>query len=315
MFTVLPWVLAAIVLMLVGRQAAALDWVAIGSAMASIPASTLLVAAVGAALSHLAVSSFDLVGRRQSGHTLPVQRTLCNAAISYAFNLNFGALVGGMAMRLRLYTRMGLRASTVAQIIGLSMLTNWLGYALVTGALLVLAPPPWPPAWPIGDTSVRFVGAALMATGVAYLLLCAFSRRRQWQWRGHRVRLPGARMALWQAAVASANWLLMGGIVFVLLQGQVAFVPLTVTLLLAAVAGVITHVPAGIGVLEAVFVVMLQGRVAEVQLLAALLAYRAVYYLLPLLWAIPGYAVTETRRANRTGIPGPAAAAPVVPRR
>ena len=65
---------------------------------------------------------------------------------------------------------------------------------------------------------------------------------------------------------------------------------------MAAVAGVITHVPAGLGVLEAVFVTMLSSRLPAAQLLAGLLAYRAVYYLLPLAVAAALFAHVEWRR-------------------
>jgi glycosyltransferase 2 family protein len=66
-------------------------------------------------------------------------------------------------------------------------------------------------------------------------------------------------------------------------------------LLLAAVAGVVTHVPAGLGVLEAVFVMLLSRHVGEAPLLAALLAYRAVYYLTPLGLAAGLFAWIEMR--------------------
>lgn len=288
-----PWLLAATVLVLVGRQAVRMDWAEVGSALWSIPVTTLLLAAAVAAGSHLLVSSFDLVGRHQTRHGLPVPRTLLTAAISYAFNLNFGALVGGMAMRLRLYTRQGLKPATVAQVIGLSMLTNWLGYALLAGGVLLADPPPLPTNWPVGESGLRIVGGVLLAIGIGYLLACSLLRRREWSVRGHKLLLPSARVALWQAVVSSSNWLLMSGIVWSLLQGQVAPSHVTAALLLAAVAGVITHVPAGLGVLEAVFVATLAGQVQQAPLLAALLAYRAVYYLMPLLWAIPAYALAE----------------------
>jgi uncharacterized membrane protein YbhN (UPF0104 family) len=61
------------------------------------------------------------------------------------------------------------------------------------------------------------------------------------------------------------------------------------------VAGVITHVPAGLGVLEAVFVALLAHQLPQSRLLAALLAYRAIYYLLPLAIATVAYALTEVR--------------------
>jgi len=61
------------------------------------------------------------------------------------------------------------------------------------------------------------------------------------------------------------------------------------------VAGVITHVPGGLGVLEAVFIALLSHRVPQEKLLGALLAYRAIYYLLPLIVASLFYVVTELR--------------------
>ena len=73
-------------------------------------------------------------------------------------------------------------------------------------------------------------------------------------------------------------------------------------LLIAAVAGVITHVPAGLGVLEAVFVALLSHQVPKGELLGALLAYRAVYYLGPLVLATAAYLLVEARaKALRAG--------------
>jgi glycosyltransferase 2 family protein len=66
-------------------------------------------------------------------------------------------------------------------------------------------------------------------------------------------------------------------------------------LLLAAVAGVITHVPAGLGVLEAVFVALLSHKMPQPAILAALVAYRVVYYLAPLCIAAVVYLVMEAR--------------------
>ncbi len=66
-------------------------------------------------------------------------------------------------------------------------------------------------------------------------------------------------------------------------------------LLVAAIAGVVTHVPAGLGVLEAVFIALLAGQVPAPTLLGVLLAYRALYYLAPLALAVPLFLVMEIR--------------------
>jgi uncharacterized membrane protein YbhN (UPF0104 family) len=60
----------------------------------------LLLAVLGlATASHALYGCFDLIGRRHLRHRLPAWRTWAIAVTSYAFNLNLGSLVGGIAMR------------------------------------------------------------------------------------------------------------------------------------------------------------------------------------------------------------------------
>lgn len=66
-------------------------------------------------------------------------------------------------------------------------------------------------------------------------------------------------------------------------------------MLISSIAGVITHIPAGLGVLEAVFIAMLQHQVSKGAVLAALIGYRAIYLLLPLAVAVGVYLVLEKR--------------------
>jgi glycosyltransferase 2 family protein len=70
-------------------------------------------------------------------------------------------------------------------------------------------------------------------------------------------------------------------------------------LLIAAIAGVLLHIPAGLGVTEAVFIALLSHRVPEHQLLGALLAYRALFYLTPLVAGALLYLKMEMRIRKR----------------
>ncbi|MCU0759437.1 MAG: lysylphosphatidylglycerol synthase domain-containing protein [Steroidobacteraceae bacterium] len=298
-----PWGLAILVLALVGRQAMTLDWAEVWAALRAQSTATLGLALLLAALSHGLYASFDLVSRRMLRHGLTAWRTAVTAATSYAFNLNFGALLGGMALRLRMYTRQGVDAAIAGQVIAWSLVTNWLGYFLVGGIVLGLAPPPVPEEWPLTRDALRVAGLAIGALGVAYLVACGVSRRRELRWREHRLALPRARIALLQAALSSANWLLIGTLVWMLLGRRVEFATTVAVLQLAAVAGVVTHVPAGLGVLEAVFLATLGSRLPQTQLLAALLAYRATYYLAPLAWAVPAYFLGEGRGRALVQVP------------
>lgn len=304
---VAPWVLAAIVLTLVARQARTVEWPGVWQALQALSLAQVLVAVGLALASHALVASFDLLGRRLTGHPMSALRTLGTAAICYAVNLNVGALVGGLGLRMRLYLRGGLSASTVGRVIAHSMVTNWLGYLWVAGAVLLIAPPRLSASWAPGALWLRGIGAAMLGLALAYLALCAWSRARELSWRGHTFGLPGARLAWLQAALGGTNWLLMGAIVWSLFGGRADYPTVLGALLLAAVAGVLTHVPAGLGVLEAVFVASLGHVLTAPVVLATVLAYRAVYYLMPLAWALPAYALSEARARS----PGRPAAAPV----
>lgn len=88
----------------------------------------------------------------------------------------------------------------------------------------------------------------------------------------------------------------MGTIVWVLLGRSVPYTTVLAVLMLAAIAGVATHVPAGLGVIEAVFIACLGGELSSTHLLAALLSYRAVYYLAALALAASAYALGEVSR-------------------
>jgi len=287
------WVFFAGVVALIWQQARHIDWWTVLASVRAIPLPMVLAAAVLAFCSHLLYSTYDLLGRRMTHHDLGTVPVMGITFISYAFNLNFGSLIGGVAFRYRLYSRLGLGPNTITRVLGFSMLTNWFGYFMVAGAAFCFAPMSLPPDWRIDTGGLRILGAGLMLLGVAYLALCAIAREHTWNFRGHELDTPPLRIALLQLAISCANWSLIGGILWFLLQWQVEYPTVLSVLLVAAVAGVITHVPGGLGVLEAVFLALLSHRLPEAQILGALLAYRALYYLLPLAVALVFYVVAE----------------------
>ncbi len=286
---------------LLWRQAHGIAWDQVWASVRAYPPATLATSAALALCSLLLYSGFDLLGRHYTGHRLPVRAVIGVTFISYVFNLNLGALVGGFAFRLRLYSRLGLQVGQVGRILGLSMVTNWLGYLLVAGGLFALHPLALPPAWQVGTAGLQALGAGLFALGLLYLGLCLRGRPRRLRVRGHCVALPSGRLALLQAAMGSGNWLLIGGVLHALMPAGLDYVTVTSVLLLAAVAGVLTHVPAGLGVLETVFFTLLWQRAPRHELLAALLAYRLIYYLLPLALALVLYLLTELRARQLRG--------------
>lgn len=297
-----PWAKRVLTLMffaavayLLYTQARDIDWDEVFTSIRRRPLGDMLLALAFTVGSYVLYSCFDLLGRAITQHGLSIPKVMTVNFVSYAFNLNMGALVGGVAFRYRLYSRLGLDTATTTRVLVMSMLTNWLGYLMLAGLAFMVAPPSPPPDWKLDTGGLRILGAVLLALAITYLLLCAFSRRRAWTVRGHDIELPSLRLALLQLGMSVANWLMIAATVYTLLEHKIDFPTVVAVLLVAAVAGVITHVPAGLGVLETVFVVLLSHQLPRSELLAALLAYRGIYYLAPLAFATVVYLVLEVR--------------------
>jgi glycosyltransferase 2 family protein len=289
----------ALVIALVTRYAQRLDWGQVVEYIVQTPAPMLAAAAVLAAASHLLYSCFDLIGRRYTGHSLPVPTVMAVTFISYAFNLSFGSWVGGIAFRYRLYSRLGLRNGVIMRIVSMSMLTNWLGYGLLAGLLFLIHPLELPPSWHMGNYGLQWIGALLVLTLAGYLYACHRFGNQVWVWRGHELYLPPWRMALVQIAISCTNWSLMAGVIWILLGRSIHYANVLTVLLLGAIAGAAAHVPGALGVLEFVFVELLSHVMSEERLIGALLGYRALYYIAPLMLAALLYLYMEMHARNK----------------
>lgn len=281
---------------LIFRQARTVDWPAVLQALRDLPTTALALGGALALLSHFTYGSFDWVGRHCSGHRLTRGTTLAIAMTSYPFTLNLGSLIGGLGVRYRLYARRGVDPGTIGQVVGTSIVTNWVGYLLLAAVLAWLWQPPEVAGWAVTPWQWHLGGTVLGCLPLAYLALCAVRRGRALTLRGHAFPMPHWLVALWQVAVSAANWMLMGAALWTVLQHQVSYPAALGTVLLGAVAGLVLRVPAGLGVLEAVGVALLAtDALGQEQVLAALLAYRALYYFGPLVFAAVALGVAELR--------------------
>ena len=304
LLTLAFFVLVALLLWRYGRN---VGWDDVLTSVRDTPRPALLAAVALAAASHLLYSCFDLLGRHYTGHSVRTLTVMTVSFISYAFNLTLGSIVGGVAFRYRLYSRLGLDNGVITRVVTMSMLTNWLGYMLLGGMLFVLHPLALPPSWRMGNHGLQWVGALLVGLLIGYVVACIRAGGRRWDVRGHEIYLPQFRMAVLQLTMSCINWSLMAGIVYVLLQQKVPYTDVLTVLLVAAIAGVLAHVPAGLGVFEFIFVALLSHQVSEGRLLAALVGYRAIYYIGPMLIAAMAYLAFEfkARRGppRSTGLP------------
>jgi len=293
--------LAAIAWLVVSR-AGEIDWAQVREALVSFDAMTIGTGFALAVPAMLACASFDLIGRHATGHSLPIPRVMLISYTGYYFSLNLGALVGGLAFRYRLYMPYGLPGMTISQIIGLSVVTNWSGYLPIAGSVLAYRPPELPEAWGVGSAVLRGAGFLLLAISAGYVVFCAVRGGTTVRWKGSTLRLPTVGIAAVQIGLSIVSWCSIGAIIAWLLPGDVSWFTVMPVLMVSAIAGIWSHVPSGLGVVELVFVALLGHEIRQSALLAAVLVYRIIYYLAPFALAIASYAYLEaTARRHADG--------------
>ena len=293
---ILTWVFFIAVTVLLVLYARNVDWEEVWKVIRNYNHTALLTAMGLVIVSYLVYGCYDLLGRLYCGHKLAKRQVMLVSFICYAFNLTLSTWVGGIGMRYRLYSRLGLPSATITRIFSLSITTNWLGYVLLGGVIFSIGVVELPSHWYIEDNTLRIIGAVLLVLSAFYLWACAFAKRRHITIKGPKLVLPGWRFALMQMGVSSLNWMAMGAIIWILLGQDINYFFVLGVLLVSSIAGAIVHIPAGIGVLEAVFIALLAGEhTSQGKIIAALLAYRVLYFFIPLLLALIGYLWLESR--------------------
>ena len=291
----LPFIFFALVLWLLITQAQGIDWTEVKNVVTGYSWVHILISCCLAMATYGAYASYDLFGRYFVKHGISKARTLLIAFICCAFTLNLGGLVGSIGIRYRMYSQRGVGNGDIARIIGLSLTTNWLGYIFLAGLVFVTGRIEVPFGWWMGDLALQVLGGVFLAVVAGYLALSRFAKTRSWTIRGQKITLPSTKIAFGQLLISSTHWLLMCSIIFSFLYTDVGYFQLLGVLLISSIAGLITHIPGGLGVLETVFITLLGDTVAPSKLIAALIAYRAVFYVLPLCIAGVLYLINEVR--------------------
>ncbi|HIF0688018.1 TPA: lysylphosphatidylglycerol synthase domain-containing protein [Escherichia coli] len=293
---ILTWLFFIAVIVLLVVYAKKVDWEEVWKVIRDYNRVALLSAVGLVVVSYLIYGCYDLLALFYCGHKLAKRQVMLVSFICYAFNLTLSTWVGGIGMRYRLYSRLGLPGSTITRIFSLSITTNWLGYILLAGIIFTAGVVELPDHWYVDQTTLRILGIGLLMIIAVYLWFCAFAKHRHMTIKGQKLVLPSWKFALAQMLISSVNWMVMGAIIWLLLGQSVNYFFVLGVLLVSSIAGVIVHIPAGIGVLEAVFIALLAGEhTSKGSIIAALLAYRVLYYFIPLLLALICYLLLESQ--------------------
>ncbi len=244
---------------------------------------------------YVTLTFYDFFALRTIGKAdVPYRIAALAGLTSYTVGHNLGATVfTGGVIRYRIYSGWGLGVVDIAKIAFITGLTFWLGNAFLLGGGMAYAPDAATavnhlPAW-----VNRTIGLAGLFAIIAYLGWLV-PRRRVIGRATWRVALPSFRLTFVQIGIGVADLSLVALAMYVLLPAAPAvdFANLLVIFVTATLLGFLSHAPGSLGVIEAAMLLGLP-QFAKEELLASLLMFRFLYFVVPLFVAASVLALRE----------------------
>jgi phosphatidylglycerol lysyltransferase len=244
------------------------------------------------------LTRYDALGMRYVHRRIGATRIALASFIAYSLSQTLGfALFTGGAVRYRFWSSWGLSAPEIARAMGFAGLTVWLGAVALAGTAMVADPETLSGLTRLTPVALRAIGVVLLAAVAGYLGF-ALSRRRPVAAFGWQLDPPPPALAVEQLLVSGLDWVLAALVLYVLLPATpgLTFPAFVGAFVLAQMAGLASHLPGGLGVFETLIVLQLRGFADSGAVLGALVAFRAVYYLVPFLLGLLLLVVSEALR-------------------
>jgi phosphatidylglycerol lysyltransferase len=285
----------------IGKETQQIDFPLLVSALRATSPASLSAALAATALSYLALVGYDVSGLRYARAHAPLKTILLASFCGFAIgnSIGLGAFSGG-AVRYRLYTAAGLLPGQIVRVI--LFISIAFGVGLVSIAALGLVAH-------IGEASrllgvspgpLRAIALVILALAVGFLLFCAL-RRTPWRRGPIDIDAPGATLVLVQVLLTAVDVFAAAATLWVLLPSVgIGFFAFAAIYVVAVALGVLSHVPGGLGVFELVILYAVGDSAPVNAVAAALVTYRGIYFLLPLLLSTVLLANFELQRSLDT---------------
>jgi uncharacterized membrane protein YbhN (UPF0104 family) len=250
---------------------------------------------------YLSLTLYDTLAFRYVKHGLPYPKIGMTSFIGYAFSHNIGLtfLTSG-SVRYRFYSAWEVSALDVAKIVAFCGITFWLGFCTLGGLTFGFGSLALPDSFTFSPVALHWLGAALITLAAAYIGL-SFGHQKSLKIRNWSFQMPHPLIAMGQIGASCLDWLTAAAILYALLPplpnlGYFSFLGIY---LLGQIAGMVSQVPGGLGVFETVILLLLEPYYSPSVVMGMLLAFRGIYYLIPMGLAISllgGYELFRKRR-------------------
>ncbi len=302
----LPAIVFVCALLIVHNQLKDQDIDNILSTLSTTPVWIILFAFVLTLLNYLVLAAYDGLALYFTGHTkIPLPKVIAAALLSYAISNNTGhAWAAGGSIRYRFYSKWGVPGWDILKISLFLAITYLLG-ALSLGFIGSLLLPYYSANSAQAPDAIHWISLICGATLIVYWGAVCYWQKPV-KIKGFELYLPSVSITFWQTVISSIDIVLSSVVLWVLLLNKVdiSFSGFVMVFVVAQVAGVISQVPGGIGVFEGAFLWLMsdiQGSDQHVALIGALLLFRAIYFIFPLVLAgtgLFGYEIFERRQGK-----------------
>jgi len=263
-------------------------------------ASIIMLAVLFTALNYAVLTLYEILGFRYIKKPLQWRKIAFTSYVSFAFSNNVGFYtLSGSAVRFRFYSQWGISSFDISRLIAFTSVTTfWLGLCAVCGLVFTIYPLAVPAVLHLPFASTRVPGIVFLGLVAMALSVAAF-KKKPFRFRSWEFAIPELRLVAGLIITACFDWVLAAAVLFVLLpHGSIAFPVFLGIFLVAQVAGLISHVPGGLGVFESIVVLMLPS-IPSSTVFGSLILFRIIYYLIPLTMSAIILAVYEMRQHTR----------------
>lgn len=258
----------------------------IAHAILDIPFINLVAACIACLLGYLALSLYDYLALNYVGGHVSWWKWMLAGMLGFAISNNAGnAMVSGGAIRYRLYTRWRIRGGDILKMLTLSGITYFLGAAaiVVIGYFLI-------PRADLSESAGLTMGLGWLFGICVTLLLVYFAstfifNKKHIQIGQIKFQIPTPKTAFFQLILGISDSILASLVLYFCLTPfvQIPFGTFIGLFVIAQATGIFSQVPGGIGVFESIFLAALPDTIDKANIFGALLAYRIIYYVLPLI--------------------------------
>jgi glycosyltransferase 2 family protein len=258
------------------------------AAVDATPIEQVLIASGFVLFGYFSLTFYDLFSLRTIGRAdVPYRVAALASFTSYAIGHNLGATAfTGGTIRFRIYSAWGLTVVDVAKIAFVTGLTFWLGNAFMLGFGMAWQPKAASAIDQLPASANQAIGLATLAIIVGYVAWIAAKPRvvgrNDWQ-----VALPNIRFTMVQIGIGVLDLGSSALAMYALLPAhpEMDFVSLLVMFVMATLLGFLSHAPGSFGVFDLAMLIAL-GQFDKEQLLASLLLFRLLYFIVPFALAL-----------------------------